>query len=88
MLDKNTYSSFRERLENNHAWPSLYMFKFIVPTAKQKEVRDLFPKNELSTKYSKNGKYISVTARVMIGNSDEVIQIYEKAHKIEGVIAL
>lgn len=48
----------------------------------------LFPSNELSTKESKGGKYVSVTAKIMMGSSDDVIKIYEEAHKVEGVIAL
>ena len=64
------------------------MFKFIVSKGRESEVAALFPSNEVSTKLSKNGNYISVTAKVMMRSSDEIIRIYEEAYKIEGVISL
>ena len=88
MQMNNNYHSFKERLDNNHEWPSLYMFKFIVPSEKEDEVNQLFPKNELTSKFSKGGKYISVTAKIMMNSSEDIMKIYEEAHKIEGVIAL
>lgn len=82
------YNAFKERLDNNHAWPSMYMFKFIVPREQKEEIDRLFPKNELRQKYSKNGKYISITAEIMMGSSEEVMHIYERAHQVKDVIAL
>jgi uncharacterized protein len=84
----NNYYRFKEKLDNNHIWPSVYMFKFIVPSEKEEEINKLFPKNELKSRFSKNKKYISITAKIMMRSSDDVIQIYVKAHKVEGVIAL
>lgn len=84
----NNYHRFKEKLDNHHIWPSLYMFKFIVPTERREEINRLFPKNELTSRYSKNKKYISITAQIMMKSSDEVIRVYEKAHAVEGVIAL
>ena len=64
------------------------MFKFIVPGGKEGEVKLLFPKNVLETRPSKQGKYVSVTAKVMMASPEQVVNIYEKAAKIEGLIAL
>lgn len=80
--------AFKEKLDGAHKWPSLYMFKFIVPKGKEGEVFALFPKNDLSTKESSKGNYISVTAKVMMGSSDAVMEKYHQANKIEGVLAL
>ena len=85
---KKDYSEFIEKLENQHTWPSEYMFKFIVPNGKEEEVKKLFPKNILTEKPSRTGKYVSITAKIMIASSDAVIEIYEEASKIEGLIAL
>lgn len=82
------YLRFKERLDNNHIWPSVYMFKFIVPTGREEAINRLFQKNQLSSRYSKNKKYISITAQALMKSSDEVIRVYEKAHTVEGVIAL
>jgi putative lipoic acid-binding regulatory protein len=81
-------SSFREKLDKTHQWPSLYMFKFIVPKGKEDEVKQLFPKNILTEKPSRTGKYVSVTAKVMMASTDAVIDIYERASEIDELIAL
>ncbi len=88
MIDNKIFEDFKEKLDNQHVWPSLYMFKFIVTKGNEQEVLSLFPKNELSCKSSKKGNYTSITAKVMMGSSDDVIRIYKEAYKIEGVIAL
>lgn len=88
MSDKLSPQDFKQKLDEQYSWPSLYMFKFIVSKGKETEVMNLFPFNEVSTKSSKNGNYISVTAKVMMGSSDDIIKIYEEAYKIEGVISL
>lgn len=82
------FNSFKEKLENEYEWPSLYTFKFIVPREREEEVTELFPKIEISKKESSGGKYISVTARLMANSSEAIIQVYEKAQHIKGLIAL
>jgi len=81
-------SSFREKLDKIHQWPSLYMFKFIVPKGKEDQVKQLFPKNVLTEKQSRTGKYVSITAKVMMSSADAVVDIYESASEIEELIAL
>lgn len=88
MAEETNFDSFRERLEHEYEWPSLYTFKFIVPRDKEDAVMELFPKVEVSTKESSGGKYISLTARLMANSSDTIISVYEKAQHIEGLIAL
>lgn len=88
MAEELNFDSFRERLENEYEWPSLYTFKFIVPRDQEDAVMELFPKVEVSTKESSGGKYISLTARLMANSSDTIISVYEKAQHIEGLIAL
>lgn len=81
-------TSFREKLDQHYAWPSLYMFKFIVPTGKEDQVKKLFPLHTTSEKLSKNGNYTSITIQMMMPSSEAVIGIYEQASSIEGLIAL
>ena len=82
------FDSFREKLENEYEWPSLYTFKFIVPRQQEETVIKLFPKVNVQTKESSGGKYISITARLMVNSSDSIIEVYQKARHIEGLIAL
>ena len=88
MSDELSRENFKEKLDSQYSWPSLYMFKFIVARGKEDKVLRLFPYNEVTTKQSKNGNYISITAKVMMGSSEDIIKIYEEAYKIEGVISL
>lgn len=87
-MEPNWANSLRQKLDDHYTWPSLYTFKFIVPKEKVEEVRKLFPKHEATEKASKNGNYISVTLQMMMPGSDEVIEVYNLASGIEGLIAL
>ena len=87
-MDQDWLNSFREKLDQHHAWPTLYVFKFIVPAGKENEVVALFPKHEVTLKASKNGNYISVTTQIMMHSGQSVIDVYVNASTIEGLIAL
>lgn len=87
-MDKEWIRSFREKLDQHYAWPSLYMFKFIVPAGKEAEVKQLFPLHTTTEKQSRQGNYTSITVQMMMPSSDAVIGIYEQASAIEGLIAL
>jgi uncharacterized protein len=87
-MDKQWMTSFREKLDQHYAWPSLYMFKFIVPTGKEMEVKNLFPLHNTTEKQSKQGNYTSITIQMMMPSSDAVIAIYQQASAIDGLIAL
>lgn len=80
--------SLRKKLEDHYIWPALYTFKFIVPREKVSEVKNLFPLHESTEKVSKNGNYISVTLQMMMPGSDAVIDVYNLASGVEGLIAL
>jgi hypothetical protein len=80
--------SFREKLDQHYAWPALYIFKFIVPKGKEQEVKDLFNGRTTSDRPSKQGNYTSLSIEMMMPSSDAVIEIYERASHIEGIVAL
>lgn len=87
-MSNNDILSFKEKLDNEYEWPSLYTFKFIVPKGQEDEVRAIFGNHEVAEKQSRKGNYISLTAKVMAESSDKVIDFYIQANKIEGIIAL
>jgi putative lipoic acid-binding regulatory protein len=87
-MDPDWINSFRTKLDQHHSWPSLYIFKFIVPKEKVEELKNLFPQHTTSEKASTKGNYVSVTMQVMLPSSNSVIEIYQLAAKIEGIIAL
>ena len=87
-MEPNWSESLREKLDQHYIWPALYTFKFIVPKGKEEEVKKLFLNHDATERQSKNGNYTSITVNMMMPGSDSVIDVYEKASGIEGLIAL
>jgi putative lipoic acid-binding regulatory protein len=87
-MDQDWIDNFRTKLEQHYSWPSLYMFKFIVPSHKEDELKKLFPNHIFTEKNSTQGKYVSLTMQIMASSSDAVIEVYQKASAVEGLIAL
>lgn len=87
-MDQEWVNAFRIKLDQHHTWPSVYIFKFIVPIGKEVELKSLFPLYITTDKLSTQGNYISVTLQMMMDSSDAVIEVYERVSKIEGLIAL
>lgn len=87
-MNEQAINSFREKLDKHYTWPAVYIFKFIVPVGREDDVRQLFPGTQVAEKLSKQGNYVSVTAELTMGSSEEVIRIYIKASAIQGIVAL
>ena len=94
-MDKKTeefYSRLKEELANTSMWPTLYLYKFIVPsdTNKINKVEEAFDNMGavISTQQSKTGKYTSISITVDMLNPDAVIQKYQELATIEGIISL
>ena len=87
-MDNQWLISFKEKLDQHYTWPASYIFKFIVPTGKEQQVKDLFPGEETTDKLSRQGNYVSVSIELMMFSSDSVIEIYERASHIDGIVAL
>ena len=85
----NNFQGLRAQLEKQD-WPSVYFFKFILPNEKEKiaQLSALFENNELKLQPSRNGKFISISSKEVMLNADKVIEIYEKASQIKGIISL
>ena len=87
-MEQDWPGSFKEKLDKVYVWPSLYIFKFIVPQDKVEQVKELFPLHLSTEKQSDKGKYTSLTFNMMMPGSEAVIEVYEKVKRIEGLIAL
>lgn len=89
---RKKYEKLQTQLEDGFDWPTVYMFKFIIPADNQKlaQVESLFNTREsqVTTRQSSKGNYVSITAREMMMSPDRVIARYLEAEKIEGLIAL
>jgi putative lipoic acid-binding regulatory protein len=87
-VDNTIYANLKQKLDEQFAWPMLYMFKFIVPEASKQQVISLFNNHDVSSRNSKNGNYVSLTVQMLMMNSQDVIEVYKKASTIKGLIAL
>jgi uncharacterized protein len=85
---KDKYNGLKQKLDEQFSWPGPYMFKFIVPSEKADELKDLFPDDQWLLKSSRSGNYISLTLHKVMNSSDDVISFYRKAEKVKGLIAL
>ena len=87
------YKKLKAQLHDTDMWPTIYLYKFIVPTNELKieAIHDIFDNMGavIKTKQSRNGKYTSVSVNVRMQNPDAVIAKYKEVGiKIEGVISL
>ncbi|MGB5243319.1 MAG: DUF493 family protein [Lutimonas sp.] len=86
------YDKLRNSLLETTTFPTQYLYKFIIPTSKEKlkEIENIF--NNLgavmNSKPSSNGKYTSLSIYVKMDNPDMIIEKYKEVGKIEGVISL
>ena len=71
-------NKFRSKLNESMSFPGVYMFKFIVPSENRNVAlaESLFDAETLiNTRDSRNGKYISITAKQVVLSSDDIISI-------------
>lgn len=91
MLNEETRQRLRSRLDQVHEWPGVYMFKFVLEPEPERlgRVLALFTEEaEVLRRYSTGGKYVSITAREVMMSADEVVDRYDRASEIPGVIVL
>lgn len=89
---KAFYAKLKIQLEETTKFPSLYMYKFIVPSNEEKikQVHQIFDNlgAVIDTKKSAKGKYTSVTITVNMKSADQIIEKYKQVSVVEGIISL
>jgi len=97
MNSTNTSESFYQNLKNQlyetSSWPSVYLFKFIVPSDPKKieKIESVFDNMGavIKSTASKKGTYISVSINVVMDNPEKVIEKYQEiSSEVEDVISL
>lgn len=86
-MTKN-HDQFKQTLDEHHQWPCPYIYKFIIPSENLQQLCDLFPEESIKTRESKTGKYTSVTLTSTMCSSDEVMEYYERAAQVPGLMSL
>ncbi len=82
------WDRFQALLDEQIDFPSEYLFKFIVPSSNLDELKHVFGHHPVKVRESRKGNYVSVTARMEVHSSDEVIAVYNAAAEVEDVISL
>ena len=85
---KEWWTRFQALLDDQIEFPSEYLFKFIAPVESLEELKSVFGHYPVEVRESRKGNYVSVTARIEMHSSDEVIAVYSAAAEIEDVISL
>ncbi|MBL0330385.1 MAG: DUF493 family protein [Bacteroidetes bacterium] len=91
MNKEEQFEKLREQLSKEKEWPTIYMFKFIIPADNRKIalVESKFSDEAIITqKESSNGKYISITVKEAMLTADSIIEKYKEMEGIEGLMAL
>lgn len=79
---------FKALLNERHQWPCEFMFKFIVRKTQVEQATGLFVGEKILLKESAKGNYVSLTLTITMRSADEVLEIYARAKKVPGLIAL
>lgn len=85
------FEKLREQLSKEKDWPTIYMFKFIIPADNRKIalVESKFSDEAIITqKESSTGKYMSITIKEAMLSADSIVEKYKEMEGIEGLIAL
>lgn len=75
-------------LDETVTFPSEYLFKFIVPVGEVHQILFQLQGMEIEQRASSNGNYISVSGKMIMKSSDEIILVYQRAAVIKGIISL
>jgi putative lipoic acid-binding regulatory protein len=90
-MDPERLKKIRAQLNEMHSWPSMYMFKFVLPSDSDRinKLKRIFDESaEFKMKKSRKGNYTSITVKEMIMEVDVIFERYNEASKIEGIISL
>lgn len=89
---EEVYKSLLEKLGTEITWPSVYLFKFIIPADNEKlailESKFNSKEAQITIRNSRKGNFVSVSAKEMMMNPESVIERYRSVEDIEGIISL
>ena len=76
-------------LDQHYQFPCCYTFKFVLDAQRRAEVVGLLGEASIvKERLGQTGKYLGLTFSRTVESSDEVVDIYQKAALIDGIIAL
>ena len=87
-MNNDEFQKFRDLLDQSYQWPDYYEFKFIAKIDDKDAILKKLEGFTIVETPSKKGNYISISARKLINNTQEIIDVYESMSDIKGVIKL
>jgi len=88
MKQTEEIEKFKRQLEEHYNFPAVYPFKFIVPSSSLDELKAILPDVGLTENSSRSGKYTSISFKMKMQTSNEIIGVYLSVNKIKGIISL
>lgn len=82
------WGKFKNTLELTHQFPTEFKFKFVLKKENRDELVALLNLVDFQEKDSAQGNYVSINFISKVLNSDSIVEIYQKAATIKGIILL
>ena len=87
-MSDDKIAKFRDLLDQQHQWPDFYTFKFIVKAEDQDKVLAFLEGHEIHLRPSEKGNYVSITSRLYVSSTDEVLLVYQLVSGVPGVMSM
>lgn len=87
-MDNQRLQKFRDLLDQSYQWPDYYEFKFIVKIDDKSQILTKLVGYTIVETPSKKGNYIAISARKLMKDTQEVLDVYEVMSTIKGIISL
>lgn len=76
-------------LDENHKWPCIFTFKFIVPADQGKKLESLMTEAQTTeVRPSKGGRYLAYSFACPMGSAQEVLSVFARVQGIAGLVSL
>jgi len=90
-MDEARKEQLRQLLNENHKWPGVYMFKFLMENDPNKisRLKGVFDESaEVKVRFSQKGNYAGITVRELILDVDSIFERYQAVSDLGGITAL
>ena len=89
--NRKKFEKLHKALNEVTTWPTVYMFKFIVPADNKRyaQVEAPFgPEAEIRKRPSSKGNFTAFSVKEVMLSADDIMHVYMRASEIEGCISL
>jgi hypothetical protein len=87
-MENEQLRKFKDLLDQSYQWPDYYEFKFIVKIDDKSLILNKLVGYQILETPSKKGNYIAISARKLMKDTQEVLDVYQVMSTIKGIISL